>query len=142
MKKLIYIIFFLTLNSTGQSLGIKEIQFFEIMSRSEIDSTRIIVNSERAVKSHKGKDILINEKDKESLKKFIINLFVTKKYNVFKCREKVEGFSYSANQILTINVTFNENEKDMYYVDLSKSNYKVEYSDEFKAFLKLFYNIR
>jgi|GEM_PF-6719345 len=142
MRKLIYIIFFLTLNTTAQSLSIKRIESFEIKSKSEIDSTLVIVDDKRAIKKHFGKDIVINEKDKELLKKSIIDLFVTKKYSVFKCREKVEGFSYSSNQILIVNIKYNENEKDIYYVDLSTPNYKVEYSYEFKAFLKIFYGIR
>lgn len=142
MKKLIWILFFLTLKSTAQSSINKEIEYFEIKSKSKIDSTFIIMNAGKTVKVRAGKEKFVNEEDRDLLKKFINDLFVTKKYRVFTLIEKIEGFKYSSDQILIINLKFNENERDTYYIDLSVPNYKVVYSDEFKAFLKLFYNIR
>jgi|SRR5690606_10400513 len=142
MRKFIYILFFLTLQTTAQPLVSKEINSFEVNLKSDIDSTFLVIDAEKAIKKHMGKDILIDEKEKELLQQLITDLFVTKKYSIFKCRQKIQGFSYSSDQILTINVKFNENEKDMYYIDLCLPNYKVEYSDKFKDFLKVFYSIR
>ena len=138
MKNLIFIFLFCSLNSAAQTIN-KQITYLEIKSKGVIDSTLVIINSNRIVSIKNGEEKIINTKYKEPLLQFIKDFFITKNAPIFKQRERIEGYTYSEHYSLTINVTFNDNEKDNYYINLSEDNYKVEYSEEFKEFLKFFY---
>jgi len=142
MKLLLSILFFVPLQVVSQNFNNKSIESIEILSKAVIDETRIIIDSQSAIEINENKTVPLTNEDVILIKEYISDLFITKKYNVFNKIEKANGFRYSELQKLIITVQFNESEKDIYNVNLTPYNYKVEYSEEFKKLLKVLFKLR
>ena len=126
----------------SQNLNTKSIESIEILSKSSIDSSVIIIDSQKSVEIEENKTARLSNEEVLLIKEYISTIFIYKKANVFEKIEKIEGFRYSSKQTLNITVKFNENEQDIYIVNLSLPDYKVYYSDEFKKFLRVLYKLR
>ncbi|WP_177763439.1 hypothetical protein [Flavobacterium sp. I3-2] len=55
--------------------------------------------------------------------------------------ERIDGYTYSSNDLMSIYVKYNEIESEEYKLNLSVSNYKIEYSEEFKEFLRFYFRL-
>ncbi len=140
MRCLVFVLLFIVSQVNAQS-EIKKIKSFTIESSSGFDST-IIISDDRSIIRQRG-DLVknLNESDKLTLEKFITDLFVIKKCSIVKKIERIDGYTYSSNDLMSIYVKYNEIESEEYKLNLSVSNYKIEYSEEFKEFLRFYFRL-
>ena len=140
MRCLVFVLLFIVSQVNAQS-EIKKIKSFTIESSTGFDST-IIISDDRSIIRQRG-DLVknLNESDKLTLEKFITDLFVIKKYSIVRKIERIDGYTYSSNDLMSIYVKYNEIESEEYKLNLSVSNYKIEYSEEFKEFLRFYFRL-
>jgi|SRR5690606_25874710 len=105
----------------------------------EIDNFSILIDDYSIIKNDNKGVYTLDIEYIEEFYKFINIFFITKEFPIYKTFNRAEGYRYSENETLKIILYYKCNKTDIFSVELAKSDFKIETTDEFNKFLRLIY---
>lgn len=132
-----YLLTFSTFSHSQSNLPFDKIEINNY--DKEMGNFSIIINDYSIIKNDKEGIYTLDIEYIEEFYKYINIFFITKEFPIYKTFHRVDGYRYSENETLNIILNYKCDKKDVFSVELAKSDFKIETTEEFNKFLRLIY---
>lgn len=133
------VFYLLTVSTFSYSQDNFSFDKIEIYNINEIDRTSLLISHDSIIKNINENVYTLEIEYVEEFYRFINIFFLTKEFPIYKRFERADGYRYSENDTLIIVINYKCNKTDVFSVELAKSDFIIETTDEFNKFLRLIY---